>query len=167
MKNILCGILVSLMLVSPMIVSSMEVSPATIVCNTTADCPQGVDCGAEGKSLECVDKGLPFRYCACVSNDDPSICKQQQTLARYPNTGECRAFENTCGVPEGWVIVENCVDPIPCPTDLILNIPKGCTILPPCQVYCPENNTGKINLIGIAVVLVLILIVMFILKSKG
>ncbi|MFH1127675.1 MAG: hypothetical protein ABIG84_04715 [archaeon] len=37
------------------------------------------------------------------------MCIQVITPAKNPSTGECREFRTPCDVPQGWMIVENCL----------------------------------------------------------
>lgn len=162
MKLIKLSILFTILLgflVIPTFVNSTGTT--VVVCNTTVDCPTNVDCG-EGKSLQCIDKGLTYRYCACATPDDPYICKQETTKAKNPVTNECKDFENTCDVRTPWLIVDTCEEPVPCPPEVYMNIPKGCTLLPPCQVNCPPTPP-KITALGVVIVVVIIICVIAVL----
>jgi hypothetical protein len=50
----------------------------------------------------------------CTATTSPSkgleICREEPTYAISPE-GECKRFENTCDVPDGWTKLESCPPP--------------------------------------------------------
>gem|GEM_PF-7117148 len=43
-----------------------------------------------------------------ILKEEEPYCLDNMRLAKDPETKECKAFYNTCDVPEGWDIVEDC-----------------------------------------------------------